>query len=84
MSESSHDFWSKIKRESTEFTHSSKEIKNVILIISLIMLAITIILSLFSAKRITNPIKKSAKYLKMIANGDFSFSIDSKILRKKR
>lgn len=66
-----------------ELSNSSKEIKNVILIISLIMLAITIILSLFSAKRITNPIKKSAEYLKMITNGDFSFSIDSKILRKK-
>jgi methyl-accepting chemotaxis protein len=66
-----------------ELSISAKRIRDVILIISLIMLAITIILASFSASRIANPIKKSAEYLKIIANGDFSFTIDSKLLRNK-
>ncbi|KOA18414.1 methyl-accepting chemotaxis protein McpB [Clostridium homopropionicum DSM 5847] len=67
----------------TELTSGARKIGNQIIIISIVILFITIILITFSTKFITTPIKKSSKYLEIIAEGDFTVDIDSKYLKRK-
>ncbi|MCB2307148.1 methyl-accepting chemotaxis protein [Clostridium estertheticum] len=66
-----------------ELSSGASKIRTQIIIISIIMLFITIILITFSTKFITTPIKKSSKYLEVIAGGDFSQEIDPKYLARK-
>jgi methyl-accepting chemotaxis protein len=66
-----------------ELTAGARAISLQILIISIIMLAITIVLITFGTRFITTPIKKSSEYLGIIANGDFSQEIEPKYLARK-
>ncbi|MDF2612468.1 MAG: methyl-accepting chemotaxis protein [Clostridia bacterium] len=65
-----------------ELAAGAKKISFTVLMISVIMLAITIVLTSISTKRIADPIKKSAEYLRIIANGNFSLTVDPKYLMR--
>lgn len=67
----------------SELISSAKRISIIILIISIIMLILTFILISISTKKITSPIIKSSKYLKVLANGNFSEELDPKLLSRK-
>jgi len=65
-----------------ELASSAREMSLTVLIISVVMLILSTILINVITKRITHPIQKSADYLKVIANGDFSLAIDAKYLSR--
>jgi len=67
----------------SELTSGANKIRNQIVIISIIMLFITIILITFSTRLIIVPIRKSSKYLEIIAGGDFTQEIETKYLERK-
>lgn len=52
-------------------------------LICLIAIVIASILTSLIAKSITHPIKKSAEYLNLISEGDFSINVDTKLLKRK-
>ncbi|MBC8060954.1 MAG: methyl-accepting chemotaxis protein, partial [Clostridiaceae bacterium] len=66
-----------------ELTSGASKIRTQIIVISIIMLFITIVLTTFSTKFITTPIKKSSEYLEIISGGDFTQEIDPKYLARK-
>ncbi|WFD10199.1 methyl-accepting chemotaxis protein [Tepidibacter hydrothermalis] len=66
-----------------ELTEGSKKVSLMVLIVSTVMLLLTILLINKSTKLITNPIIQSANHLKIISNGDFSQSLDTKLLARK-
>jgi len=53
------------------------------IIICIMSIIIAFILITLVAKRITTPIKKSAEYLSLIAEGDFSVDVDTELLSQK-
>ncbi|MCT4585772.1 MAG: methyl-accepting chemotaxis protein [Peptostreptococcaceae bacterium] len=67
----------------TELQSGANDIKKDIVIISIIMLIITSIINIFSAKSLISPIIKSANYLQILASGDFSNEFDNTLLLRK-
>jgi methyl-accepting chemotaxis protein len=65
-----------------ELNESARNISTVLIIVSLIMLALTVVLITLISKKITTPIIQSSEYLKSIASGDFSMEIDQKLLAR--
>ncbi len=65
-----------------ELSSGAKKISFTVLMISVLMLAITIFLISITTRRIAHPIKKSSEYLRTLANGDFSLTVDSKFLSR--
>ncbi len=66
-----------------ELAQGARDIINLIVIVSLFMLAITIILIIINTRKISKPINESSKYLETIAKGDFTQEIDEKYLSRK-
>ncbi|MCT4509558.1 MAG: methyl-accepting chemotaxis protein [Tepidibacter sp.] len=66
-----------------ELTKGSKKISLIVLITSTFILLLTILLINKNTMLITTPIIQSAQYLKTLSNGDFSQSLDSKLLSRK-
>lgn len=66
-----------------ELQSGANDIKKDIIIISIIMLIITSIINIFSAKSLVLPIIKSSNYLEVLACGDFSNEIDSNLILRK-
>ncbi|MEM5818541.1 MAG: methyl-accepting chemotaxis protein, partial [Desulfitobacterium hafniense] len=67
----------------SELTQGANSVALMMLIVSVVMLLITTVLITITANKITTPIKKSAQYLELVANGDFSQEIDSRFLARK-
>lgn len=66
-----------------ELQSGANDIKKDIIIISIVMLIITSIINIFSAKSLVSPIIKSANYLQILAGGDFSNEFDSNLISRK-
>lgn len=66
-----------------ELISGAKKISLSIFIVSGIMLLITIVLNIISTKKLIKPIIQSADYLKILANGDFSQTLDPKLVSRR-
>jgi len=65
-----------------ELSSGGRNVAVTVLLVSLITLLLTVLLINFVTDRITKPIIKSAEYLKIIADGDFSQDINPKFLSR--
>ncbi|WP_341876691.1 methyl-accepting chemotaxis protein [Defluviitalea saccharophila] len=66
-----------------ELTAGARNISYTVLVVSILMLALTVVLIHFSTKKITKPIIRASEHLKIISSGDFSQDLDSKYLVRK-
>lgn len=67
----------------SELISGAKKISTSIILISGLVLFITIILIVFSTKKLIKPIIKSANYLEILASGDFSQELDARLVSRR-
>lgn len=64
-----------------EFSKSAKEIRNMIYVVTLLVLVVAVAVAYFVSSRISRPIKFASSHLKQLGNGDFTKEIPDKYLR---